>query len=107
MTVERVLQPGRRPSITAAVGIELSGNVHKVLITFGLDENKRVRETFCSSFKEGAALQSFIVDASILLSLLLQHGYTAAELAAKMTEPPSMIGQVARAAADMEKELNS
>lgn len=64
-------------------------------IMFGVDANHDVREVFCADFKAGSETHAQIMDACILLSRLLQHGDSPAELAAAMCQPPSLVGTIA------------
>lgn len=57
-----------------------------VLVELGPDPSGRVREIFCGGgLRQGHEVLALATDASILASLLLQHGYTARELLAKLT----------------------
>ena len=99
--------PDRRRHVTEKVCVRLSeGREVNLQVTFGLTEDeRRVREVFCADFKAGTDLHAVITDASVMMSLLLQHGYTATALAGRLGEPPSLLGQVLRAAAKLEAEL--
>lgn len=79
----------RRLSITSKLTHTCAdGTSLHVIATFGLDKTGKVREVFCSSFKDGADLRSLVMDACVCLSLLLQHGYSVQELRSKMTPTP-------------------
>ena len=93
----------RRPSVTTrVVFVASSGNEIALQVTYGFDEGGRLREAFCASFKSGSDLHAAITDACILYSRLLQHGDTPSELAATLSNPPSLIGCIARAAITIE-----
>ena len=63
-----------------------------------------MREVFCADFKAGTDMHTLIVDASILVSRLLQMGLQAKHLVASLCEPPSIVGSIARAAAKLDEE---
>jgi hypothetical protein len=83
-----------------------SGNKQHLLITLGVrkDDDRTVCDLFCADFKVGTDAHAVVMDASILASLLFQHGYRPAELVAKLTQPSSIIGTMIRAAARFEEE---
>lgn len=103
----RTPPPNRRLSVTRPVDHKLTtGNVNRILVTFGLD-NGRVVELFCADFKAGTDMHSFVVDTSIVLSLLLQHGYRPSAVADKLTgQPHSLLRTLVEAADEIEKEVN-
>jgi hypothetical protein len=80
------------------------GRMIKLLVTIGFDDSHRPREVFCADFKAGSDLHAVVMDACILLSRLLQHGDSPAELFASMCSPPSLIGTIAHAVAFQEVE---
>jgi hypothetical protein len=82
----------RRASVTSKLThLRADGtNVH-IVATFGFDERRKVREVFCSSFKDGTDLRALVMDACICLSLLLQHGYAVREVYNKMTPSPQSL----------------
>lgn len=98
----RVTLPSRRLNTTVKCRHEwASGNASKLLITFGFDEEGRVRELFCADFKEGTDMHTLVMDACVVLSLLLQHGYKASELRNKLAQAPqsllaTLVGEVAK-----------
>lgn len=100
--------PDRRHSITQAVNHRLSTDVElKMLVTFSFvsETDRRVREVFCADFKAGSDFHTLLIDASILLSKLLQHGYTPSMLLASLSEPRSMMGSILEAAVKLEQDL--
>lgn len=92
----------RRLNSTLSVDVSMDGAQHKVLMTVGFDETGHIRELFCASFRAGTGLNVLVMDACILVSLLLQHGYSISEIDARMAEGPSLIGTLVRAAARLE-----
>lgn len=103
--------PARRPAVTRT--IEHRGQSYDV--TFGLAstcEGWRVREAFLSNHKGGDA-HAMVNDACIAISMLLQHGVGAAELAHAFGEdraegeksgpPSSPLGAVARMAVKLDE----
>jgi hypothetical protein len=93
----------RRYSVTDRVPfVRSDGDEIRLTVTFGFDEEGQVREVFCADFKAGSDMHAAVMDACILLSRLLQHGDAPRELAATLCEPPSLIGCIAKAAAQIE-----
>lgn len=81
----------RRQSVTSKLHhMQAGGGDLHVIATFGI-ERGRVREIMCSSFKDGADLRALVMDACIVMSLLLQHGYNVQELRAKLTPAPQSL----------------
>jgi hypothetical protein len=89
----------RRYSVNMPVLFTMAHGNIMLTITVGFDANNRPREVFCADFKAGSDLHAVVMDACILLSRLLQHGDSPAELFASMCSPPSLIGTIARAIA--------
>lgn len=94
--VDRDKLPDRRPSLTVSVDVEMDKSVQRVLLTIGFGPNGRAREMFCASFRAGTGLNVLVMDACVLVSLLLQHGYTARDIFETLADGPSMIGQLVR-----------
>jgi hypothetical protein len=93
----------RRHSVTTCVlWTTNTGAEIKLQVTFGFYEDGELREAFCASFKAGSDLHDMATDSCVLLSRLLQHGDSAAELAAALGRPPSLIGSIALAATTVE-----
>ena len=68
-------------------------------MTIGFYPDNRPGEVFTHGIKTGSALDALLADACVLLSVLLQHGVNATNLAASMgrqggTAPASVIGAV-------------
>ena len=98
----RVRLPDRRPSITRYVAFFMnSGQEIALTVTFGFNEVGDVREVFCDDFKAGSDMHATVMDACILLSRLLQHGDTPEQLAATLSNPPSVIGTIAKAVSEI------
>jgi hypothetical protein len=92
----------RRFSVTDPVPfVKSDGGEIRLTVTFGFDEVGQVREVFCADFKAGSDMHAAVMDTCILLSRLLQHGDTPQELAQTLC-PPSIIGCIAKAAAQIE-----
>lgn len=101
----RTRLPDRRPSVTQPVThVTADGSQKKMLVTFSFNEDGYVREVFCADFKAGTDMQTLIIDASILMSRLLQMNLMAEHLVASMCDPASFIGSIARAAAKLDEE---
>jgi hypothetical protein len=107
----RLALPDRRQSVTILV---THGN-HEFTASFGLDHVGRVKEVFYSGLKTGTDMAALITDACILISILLQYGMSASQIAEKLGEnkpegssegsPASVIGTLSRAAAELETPL--
>ncbi len=80
-----------------------SGRSFKLTITIGFDTDYNIKEVFCADFKSGSDNQATIMDACILLSRLLQHGDTPADLLTSMCSPPSLIGTICKAIVDEQR----
>lgn len=103
----RIRLPDRRPSVTERVRHTLAtGGTVSVLVTFSFDERGKVREIFTADFKAGSDSQTLIVDASILVSRLLQYGNTPSTLLASLSEPTSIVGSILRAAIALEGAMS-
>ena len=109
--------PPRRNALTRyVVHTGANGGHQAYSVTFGVHDG-RVMEIFCNSPKEGSDIQGLINDACIAISVLLQHGETAAGLANMFGEnraegspsgpPSSPIGTIARIAAGIDKETEN
>lgn len=92
----RTKLPDRRQCTNVTLTHTLAGGKEvKFIATFGLDGWNQVREVFCADFRAGSDQHAIIMDACILLSRLLQHGDTPAEILASMCSPHSLIGTIA------------
>ncbi len=102
--------PDRRPSVTQRVTHVLSsGDEISMLVTFSFPEegSRDIREIFCADFKAGSDFHTLVIDASILVSRLLQHGNTPSQLLASLSEPTSIIGSILKAAVAVEENSGS
>lgn len=59
------------------------------LLTIGFCREGRVRELFLDGVKTGSSMDHWAHDSCILVSHLLQAGFTVAELLAKLPAPPA------------------
>jgi len=84
---------------------QASGATKEVLCTVGVEGGK-VLEVFCSDFKVGSDHFAIITDACIVLSRLLQHGDSPADILASMCQPPSLLGHLAAAVAVEQERVN-
>ncbi len=77
--------PNRGPSLTRTIN---AGN-HRFEVTVGVDPvDGQPREVFLDGAKDGGELAVILDDASVLISLALQHGIGAAVLAKSMSCVP-------------------
>ncbi len=104
--MNRVPLPDRRRNVTEPViHTWTGGTTRKLLVTFGFDQQGRVREMFCADFKEGTDMHGLIGDGCMAVSLLLQHGHNIEDIVRKMQpEPKSLLRTLAEAAARAEQE---
>jgi len=58
-------------------------------VTIGFDESGSPREVFIRDAKPGSALDTLLDDASVVISIALQHGITPAALAYSMSRVPT------------------
>ena len=94
----RVKLPNRRPNLTKEVFVTLDGDKKiKLLVTIGFDFNNQPMEVFCADFKAGTAMHTIIMNACIIMSRLLQHGNTPQEIYKALAQPPSVLGEIAKA----------
>lgn len=104
----RITLPDRREAVTQMVLYHTTTGGHvKILVTFGLDRaKKKVIEIFCADFKAGTDQHTFVMDACVMASLLMQHGYDAPTLLARLAgSPRSLVGQMLAEAVDVEAGL--
>jgi len=78
-------------------------------ISVHINPEGQAKEVFIGGYKTGSMFKGLLDDACVLLSLLMQHGASAAEIANSLggdeDEPASPIGLVARRIAAIEAEL--
>ncbi len=84
-TPHRRRLPNRRPSLTRTIN---AGN-HRFEVTVGIDPvDGQPREVFLDGTKDGGELAVILDDASVLISVALQHSIGAAVLAKSMSHVP-------------------
>lgn len=95
--MSRIKLEPRRASVNKTIRFKSNGG-HEfgIEITMGFD-GIGIKEVFCASFKAGSDNQAIVSDACILVSRLLQHGNTPADILKSMCSPPSLIGQICQA----------
>ncbi len=77
--------PNRRPSLTRTIN---AGN-HHFEVTVGIDPvDGQPREVFLDGTKDGGELAVILDDASVLISVALQHGIGAVVMAKSMSRVP-------------------
>jgi hypothetical protein len=87
--------PNRRPAETVAIevdGVRFAASV-------GFDPHGRPAEMFLSGAKDGSGLAAILEDASVIISVALQHGVPASALAKSVARVPDVLdGPAVRAA---------
>ncbi len=105
MTPARTRLPSRRPNTTD--NFEWGGT--HFTVTAGFDECGVIREVFADGAKGGSDTEGLIDDACILVSLLLQHGYTPGRLPAHLLRKgdtaQSVMAAIAQRLVDIDREL--
>lgn len=96
--------PNRRAAETGE--IDFAGALF--VVTAGRYPDGRIGEVFAHGAKPGSALDFVMSDAAIMASLLLQHGVSAAEIAASMSRhsaggPASIVGAIVDELARVER----
>lgn len=110
-TAPRIRLPNRRMQITDAV--EWQG--HTWMVSVGFTPDGRALEAFVKGIKTGSSMDAIMDDACVLLSLLLQAGYSAQALADHLgregVDPfapaASPLGLIAITCAGMEAEVGA
>ena len=69
--------PNRRTSFTESI---TTTDNQTIAATIGVDQNLRPREVFLTGAKEGSHMSFLLDDASVIISIALQHNITAREL---------------------------
>jgi len=100
--------PNRRMKISETV--EWQGQ--EWVLSVGFDRTGAVREAFVKGLKTGSAMDAIMDDACVLLSLLLQAGYSAADLDSHLgregvdsfAPAASPLGLLTQVAATIERE---
>jgi len=78
----------RLPNRRRAVAFELEHAGHRYRMHVGHFPDGGIGEVFLDSAKQNSALDAFASDAAILISLLLQHGATPAEIGHALRRSP-------------------
>jgi hypothetical protein len=95
VTPQRQRLPNRRPSETVAIevdGVRFTASV-------GFDPEGRPAEVFLSGAKDGSGMAGILEDASVVISIALQHGIPASALAKSVARVPDVLdGPAVRAA---------
>jgi hypothetical protein len=87
----------RLPTRRGAVALELEHVGHRYRMHVGYFPDGGIGELFLDAAKQNSALDALAADAAILISLLLQHGATPAEIGHALRRsrdgsPASLIG---------------
>ena len=83
----RTRLPSRRPAITQDI---IVGNMI-LSASVGFDETARPAEVFLSGAKHGSGLSAILEDASVVISIALQHGIRGAALAKSIARIPESL----------------
>ena len=102
---QRTRLPNRRPGI--ALEFEHAG--HRYRMHLGYYRGGVIGEVFLDSTKQNSSLDAFAADAAILISLLLQHGASPAEIGHALRRSPngtaaSLVGAAVDLLADEEAQ---
>ncbi len=87
--------PPRRNAITETIVI---GNA-VIAASIGLDETGQPAEVFLSGAKDGSGMAAILDDASVVISVALQHGIPAAALAKSISRAPDGMGRISASSA--------
>jgi hypothetical protein len=99
----------RLPQRRGAIAVELEHAGHHFRMQIGCFPDGVLGEVFIDAAKPNSTLDAFAADAAILVSLLLQHGATPAEIGHALRRAPdgaaaSLIGAVVDRLAEMEPQ---
>jgi hypothetical protein len=83
----------RRNAITETIII---GNM-TLTASIGFDETGQPAEVFLSGAKDGSGMAAIIDDASVVISIALQHGIPAKVLAKSISRAPDPMGRITAA----------
>jgi len=72
------------------------GNV-TLTAAIGFDETERPAEVFLSGAKDGSGTAAILDDASVVISVALQHGILAKVLAKSISRQPDTMGRISAA----------
>jgi hypothetical protein len=81
--------PSRRPSVTR----ETEWNGHPLTVTIGYDRQGRPAEVFANAL-HGGDMQSTLADASVVISIALQHSIAPDALAKSLARVPAWINGI-------------
>jgi hypothetical protein len=87
--------PNRRSSVTEEIDL---GNV-RLTATIGFDPEGHPAEVFLSGAKDGSGMAAILGDASVVISVALQSGITAAALGKSISRLPETLDGPATAVA--------
>jgi hypothetical protein len=96
----------RLPQRRGAIAVELKHAGHQFRMQIGCFPDGTLGEVFLDTTKQNSDLDAFAADAAILVSLLLQHGATPAEIGHALRRTPdgtaaSLVGAVVDRLAEM------
>jgi hypothetical protein len=102
----------RLPHRRGAVALDIEHAGHRYRMHIGYFSDGAVGEIFLDATKQNSMLDAFAADAAILLSLLLQHSVTPAEIGHALRRAPdgtaaSLIGAVVDRLSVTDKETRS
>lgn len=109
----------RRANVTQEVAWQSpSGPDTKLIVTYGLDRDGKVKEAFCAGFRAGTDICALANDACVMMSLLLQSGMDISQVSAACGEnkpvedktaepgpPASLLGAIAREGTKVQMSL--
>ena len=87
MTSHRNRLPNRRQAVTTE--IEVAGQ--RVAASVGFYPDGRPAELFLSAGKSGSGIAAILDDASVIISIALQHGIPAAALSRSIAREPETV----------------
>jgi ribonucleoside-diphosphate reductase alpha chain len=87
MTDQRRRLPNRRRNETRTLAIDRM----RLTATVGFDVDGRPAEVFLDGAKDGSGLAAVLADASVVISIALQHGVPACALAKSVARSPTVI----------------
>ncbi len=86
MTPARSRLPNRRPAYTET--LEVDGQAFEATVGFD-PEDGSLHELFLTTGKEGSMLNALLADAAVVISIVLQHGISAAALTKSVGRLPA------------------
>ena len=96
----------RLPQRRGAIAVEIEHAGHHFRMQIGCFPDGALGEVFLDAAKQNSSLDAFAADVAILISLLLQHGATPAEVGHALRRAPdgtaaSLVGAVVDRLAEM------